>query len=158
MAGAVPPADRGRRPESTTGFRHEVELRVAPGDYSVARLAHDAPIPSWARGRFASVTRTPDELSIVVPSSAMPAAEAVEVEAGWRLLAVSGPLDFGQIGILASLAAPLASASVPLLAISTYATDYLLVRSSDLARAVAALEEAGHVVAPGKTSAGAGAP
>jgi hypothetical protein len=71
------------------------------------------------------------------------------VEAGWRALAVQGPLDFGLTGILAALAAPLAAARISIFAVSTYDTDYVLVRDRDLERAVLALREAGHSVSDG---------
>ena len=76
-----------------------------------------------------------------------PAADApagATVERGWRALGVLGPLDFGLTGILASIAAPLAAAGVSIFAISTYDTDYVLVRETALATAVDALRAAGH--------------
>ena len=68
------------------------------------------------------------------------------MEPGWRALAVAGPLDFGLTGILASLASPLAAAGVSIFAISTYDTDYVLVREQALAVAIDALRAAGHDV------------
>lgn len=93
---------------------------------------------------FFAVTRTPGELSVVLPEAAVEA--GWRAEKGWRCLAVAGPLDFALTGVLASLASPLAAAGVSLFAVSTYDTDYLLVREEDLARAVAALRNAGHRV------------
>lgn len=88
-----------------------------------------------------SVTRTPRELSIVCRESrGLPGL----VETGWRCLMVSEDLTFDQVGILASLAQPLADAQVSLFAISTYDTDYLLVKEEKLETATAALEAAGH--------------
>ena len=74
----------------------------------------------------------------------MPA--GVRREDGFRCLAVRGPFAFDVVGVLASLAAPLARAQIPILAISTFDTDYLFVRQTHLARAVRALRRAGHVV------------
>jgi enamine deaminase RidA (YjgF/YER057c/UK114 family) len=76
----------------------------------------------------------------------------VPLEPGWRALSVAGPLDLGLTGVLASLAAPLAEAGVPLLAIGTHDTDHLLVKAADLDRALAALAAAGHEV-PGRVAA-----
>src|SRR5206468_8549222 len=87
---------------------------------------------------FVSVTRTPDELSIVCPDEAVP--PDVEVESGWRALKVPGPIPFDQVGVLAALATPLAAAGISTFAVSTYDTDYVLVREPDLERALAALE------------------
>lgn len=70
--------------------------------------------------------------------------EGVSHETGWRCLKVSGPLDFGLTGILASLAAPLAAAKIPIFAISTFDTDYVMVKAEHLARALEVLRAAGH--------------
>jgi hypothetical protein len=91
-----------------------------------------------------SITRSPDELSIVCLEGRVP--QTVSCERGWRCLEVVGPFTFETIGVLASLASPLASAGVPILCISTYDTDYLLVRERDLPRAVEALRAAGHAL------------
>jgi len=115
-----------------------VRLRVLPGELVVARLAPDAPLPP----AFFSATRTDAELSVVcAPQEVPPGAPA---EPGWRALEVAGPLDFGLTGVLASIAVPLAEAGVSIFAVSTYDTDYILVR--DLEAAVSALREAGHDV------------
>lgn len=91
-----------------------------------------------------SVTRTPDELSVVIAESAVP--PEVRAEREWRALKVAGLLDFGLVGVLASLTAPLASAGVSVFVLSTFDTDYLLVRDPDLPRAVAVLRDAGFTI------------
>jgi hypothetical protein len=93
---------------------------------------------------FLSITRTREELSIVCESSQVPA--EIPAERGWRCMQVGGPLDFSLVGVLASLAEPLARAGIPIFAISTFDTDYILVRSTQIEAAIAALELAGHVV------------
>jgi hypothetical protein len=123
-----------------------VTLDLLSGSYAICRLSPDATVPSWAlHGAFASATRTRDELSIVSASADVP--PDVQAQRGYRGLAVRGPLDFNLVGVLASLAGPLAAASVSIFAVSTFDTDYLFVRESDLDRAVAALRHAGHTVA-----------
>lgn len=113
---------------------------------SVCRLAPDSPLPGWIAGPgFVSVTRTGDELSIVVPEDRVPA--DIPAVGPWRALKVVGPLDFALTGILAALTAPLADADISLLAIATYDTDYLLVREETLSAAITALTAAGHRVA-----------
>lgn len=67
-------------------------------------------------------------------------------EAGWRVFKVAGPLDFALTGILASIADPLAQAGVSIFAISTYNTDYLMVKEQKLDVALRALKQAGHTV------------
>jgi len=125
-----------------------MHLRVQAGSFAICRLAPDARVPSWAtRGHFSSVTRTPEELSIVCETRALPL--EVGGERGWRALMVEGPLEFGLTGILAGLAGTLAASAVSIFNISTYDTDYLFVRDADLARAIAALRAADHRVSEG---------
>ena len=132
----------------TAGGRAAVRrlrLSVRPGRFAVVRLAARASVPKWASsGRFHSITRTGKELSIVCPEGRVPA--GVRREVGFRCLEVEGPFEFDAVGVLASLTAPLARARVPILAISTFDTDYLLVRDIHFADATRALERAGHVV------------
>jgi hypothetical protein len=148
-----------------------VRLRRVDGRFAVVRLPAHAEPPAWAvftRGLF-SVTRTSDELSLVVDEAAVPhrsaappeqapprvepsdagtdaAARAapMRVEAGWAAIRVEGTLPFGLTGILAGLTKPLAAAGVGVFALSTYDTDYLLVKEDDFSAAVQALREAGH--------------
>jgi len=116
------------------------ELRVLPGRYAICRLAPDAAVPA----SFFSATRTEDELSIVCLDAQAP--EDAKTESGWRALQVIGPLEFSLTGILAAIAAPLAAAGVSIFAISTFDTDYVLVKEENLAKAWAALRAAGHRV------------
>lgn len=112
---------------------------------AVCRLDPQAPLPPEpAPGVFYSVTRTPAELSIICPATAAPAEG--QCESGWRAFKLEGPLDFSMVGILAGLAAPLAQAQIPLLAVGTYLTDYLLVKEIHLEAAVAALTAAGYSI------------
>lgn len=83
---------------------------------------------------------------MVCPEPVVP--EGVRSRPGWRCLVVDGPLEFEETGILASLAAPLAEAGISIFALSTWDTDYLLVPAADLAPALAALDAAGHRLAP----------
>lgn len=128
----------------------KLELTLLHERFAISRLAADAAIPEWAtQGPFFSVTRTGDELSIVTELSRVPV--GVPSQAGWRVLKVHGPFVLSEIGVLASLASPLAEARVSLFAISTFDTDYLLVASETLSAATAALERAGHIIHRSKT-------
>ncbi len=114
---------------------------------AVCRLGAGAEVPAWVgldTPGPVSVTRTADELSLVLPQDRVP--DGVAAERGWRAMAVRGPLDFSLVGILAALTAPLARVEVPVFALSTHDTDWLLVREPDLATAIAALDAAGHRV------------
>jgi uncharacterized protein len=113
--------------------------------YAVVRLGpHDA-IPEWALGatEFVSITRTADELSIVCPEAVVASSECVE--RGWRVIKLHGPYPFDQVGVLSSFASPLAQHAVSIFALSTFDTDYLLVKASHLERAVAVLQASGHL-------------
>ena len=120
-------------------------LTLMPERLAICHLAAGADLPAWAFGPgFFSVTRTADELSIVTGQDAPP--PGVLHEPDWRCLKLEGQFDFAVTGILASLATPLADAGVGIFAISTYNTDYILVKQDDLAQAVAALQATGHMV------------
>lgn len=121
-----------------------MQLLVLPGTFAICRLAPDEPIPNWATGEFVSVTRTTDELSIVCDDDHVPADAAAE--RCWRCLRVAGTLDFSETGVLASLSEPLAVAGVSIFVVSTFDTDYLLVRENSLSDAIVAFQKAGHAV------------
>ena len=134
------------RPEdSPYHFLLSLTLQLLPGEFAVCRLPPDAPVPAWAgSGAFSSVTRTTDELSLICPAAQVPA--GVKHEAGWRLLKFVGPFAFTETGILAAVLGPLATAKISVLATATYDTDYVFVKTSQLAPAIRALEAAGHTV------------
>jgi hypothetical protein len=119
-----------------------------PERYAVCRLAPNAPLPapSTPAGTEAlwSVTRTAEEVSLVLPEQEVQ--PGWQAETDWRCFKVQGPIDFGMTGVLAAIAGPLAEAGVSLFVVSTYDTDYVLVREADADRAGAALRAAGHTL------------
>ena len=120
-------------------------LTILPDSLAVCRLSPAEDVPEWALiGEFVSITHTDDELSIVCAEENVPS--DVKADRGWQALKVEGPLDLALTGILASLANPLAEAQINLFAVSTFDTDYLLVKGYNLARACEVLQQAGHVV------------
>jgi len=120
-------------------------LTTIPETLTVCRLVPDADLPAWAMaGAFWSITRTPDELSIVVGKECVPA--GIRTEGAWRALKIAGPIPLSAVGVLASIAEPLAQGGINLFAISTFDTDYVLVASDRLEDARRALANAGHVV------------
>jgi uncharacterized protein len=124
-----------------------LRLRVLPGALAIARLDGAAPLPDWAlaaRGPLWAAVRTEAELSIVCAADAVP--PGARAQRGRRALEVAGPLDLALTGVLATLAVPLAEAGVPIFAVATYDTDYVLVGDDRLADALAALRGAGHRV------------
>ncbi len=122
----------------------KLTLDLLPDQLAVCRLPADSQWPEAPAGAFAAVTRTSDEMSVVCVESDAPA--AARVETGWRALRVRGLLAFEAVGVIASLSTPLASAGVPIFVISTFNTDYLLVKTRDLGTALAALRSGGHQV------------
>lgn len=121
-------------------------LEVLPDTLAICRLPADAAVPPWATGQaaFLTVTRTSDELSITAVQSAVPA--GTRCERDYRALRVRGTLPPDLVGILLSIAEPLARAGLAIFAISTYDTDYVLVKARDLPAALEALRAAGHDV------------
>ena len=120
-------------------------VTLLPDTLAICRLEPDAAVPDWgASGSFYSITRTPDEVSIVCEQSAVPA--DVRSEREWRCFKLAGPIPFTTVGVLAALVAPLADAGISVFAVSTFDTDYLLVKEADFSEAVAALRAAGHLV------------
>lgn len=142
--------DAAVTPTPEPGGSAKPSLSLRPGSYAICRLPADAAVPSWATGGATwSVTRTPDELSIVCDEERVPAdpPPTLRCVRGWRMLSVAGPLDFALTGVLAGLTRPLADAGVSVFSVSTYDTDHLLVRAEHLQAAVAALRGAGYEVA-----------
>lgn len=121
-----------------------MQLSLVPGSFAVCRLAPQDEIPAWVvrKGNLLSITYTADELSIVCPAACVPA--NVKAERGWAALKVAGPLDFALVGIMSALAVPLAQAGISIFAVSTFDTDYLLLKEQQLAQACQVLEVAGH--------------
>ncbi|NLU32565.1 MAG: ACT domain-containing protein [Clostridiaceae bacterium] len=118
-------------------------LSVLPDELSICRLPSDSPVPDWAwNGDFCSVTRTCSELSIVAVSRFIPG--DVARESSFRAIKVEGTLNFSLVGILAEISTVLAREGISIFAVSTYDTDYILVRDRDLEQAAAALRKAGH--------------
>jgi hypothetical protein len=114
-----------------------------PGSFAICRLPSNALIPKLpAKTLFTSITRTPDELSIVCPADHAP--RNAKCEAPWTCFKLQGPFPFSQTGILASFIAPLAADGVPIFAVSTFDTDYVLVKEELAPKALKSLLAAGH--------------
>ena len=123
-----------------------LSLQVLHARFAIVRLPANAGLPWWAANseEFLSFTRTDGETSVVCEARRVP--DGVRAEVGFRALRVEGTLSFEATGVLAALANPLATAGVPIFVISTFDTDYLLVRETAISKAVDALREAGHSV------------
>jgi hypothetical protein len=126
--------------------RPRLPLVVLNPVLAVCQLPAAAPIPAWADqpSPFLTLSRTGEELSVVAVQANVPA--DVQCERDYRALRVRGPLPLNLVGILASMAGPLAEAGLSIFAISTYDTDYVLVKSGILDSAMAVLRSAGHQI------------
>ena len=113
-------------------------MKLLEEKYGVCRLDKTELIPEWAQNSdFFAITRTADELSIVCTEDSIP--NNIKCEKDWRILKVEGPLDFSLIGILASISTILAQNGISIFAISTYDTDYILVKNKDIDKAIESL-------------------
>lgn len=120
-------------------------MKLLEEQLAVFSLDAAAEIPGWATaGLLFSVTRTADELSVVCPEGHVPV--GVRCEKGWRVFELEGPFEFSEVGILSAVAAPLAEAGVGIFAVSTFDTDYVLVKEERAGLAADALQRQGHEV------------
>ncbi|HHW00782.1 MAG TPA: ACT domain-containing protein [Clostridiaceae bacterium] len=120
-------------------------MKLLKGKYGVCRLDKTDLIPEWAQNSdFISITRTLDELSIVCAEESIPG--HVKCEKDWRILKIEGPLDFSLIGILAKISTILSEKRISIFAVSTYDTDYILVKNKDIDSAIAALVNEGNEI------------
>lgn len=122
-----------------------MKLTILDHTFSIVKFPPTEAIPPWATtSDMFSITRTNEELSIVCPTECLPSNEEIkEAENDWKCIKVEGILDFGLTGILASLANPLAENNISIFAISTFNTDYLLVKSHSIGKAKEVLENEG---------------
>ncbi len=131
---------------TAANHEHRLKFRQLPGPYVIVRLAADAPVPDWAtRGDFTSITRTADELSIVCPADNVP--PDVDSPHRWICLKLEGPFPFELTGVLLSFIEPLSKNGVPIFAISTFDTDYVLLQEDHMGNVMDILREAGHQLA-----------
>ena len=119
-------------------------LNLLPTTLAVCRLEADAPIPDWATGTFVSITRTTEELSIVCDQERVP--QDVKTERDWRCMRVAGPLDFSMVGVIAPLTGVLAAANISVFVVSSFDTDFVMVREADVEKAMDVLRQEGHEV------------
>jgi hypothetical protein len=126
-----------------------VELHTLPGDYVIARLRATAAVPrelldASPGDGYVSVTRTPQELSIVCRAEHAPA--GAEIDGPWSALYAGGPIPFGLTGVVTSLVAPLSAAGCPVFVVSTFDGDILMVPSAEMEGARVLLAQAGHTL------------
>ena len=136
----------GERSKGNSMRKDKPRLSLLPDTFAIFRLDPNADIPTWAlSGEFVSITRTTEELSVVCRQENVP--DGIRCETDYVCLKVEGPFDFNSTGILGSLTTVLAQAAISVFAVSTFHTDYLLVKENKMEGAIQALSKAGHHVA-----------
>jgi hypothetical protein len=122
-------------------------LELMPQTFAIFQLGPTESVPEWVQGEFVSVTRTTDELSIVCeqPESnkVQDISSLIKTDADWRCFRVKGQLDFSLVGIIAEITETLAAANVPVFVISTFNTDFVLVKAETLDMTIKSLRSAG---------------
>ncbi len=126
---------------------YSLNLEILEGTYCVCKGLSTHDISNIQEmSDFFSLTKTCDELSVVCSQMAVPNNVQAECERDWKIFKVMGPLDFSLVGILANLSALLTAASISIFVISTFDTDYILIKEVNLDQAVTALEKGGHTI------------
>jgi uncharacterized protein len=125
------------------GLMKTLKFVILNGTYCIHRLEKGATLPkSLFTSPFYSISQSEDELSVVAPIAVK--LEAQKTDIGWSVMKVAGPLEFSETGILAGISTTLAEAGISIFAISTFDTDYILVKDPQLRAAREALIAAGH--------------
>ncbi|MBC6308584.1 ACT domain-containing protein [Listeria sp. FSL L7-1582] len=121
-----------------------MKLKLDKTNYTIAKFRPDFPVPTWFQtdhSQFKSITYTAEECSIIMPTESLDTAES-----DWFLLKIEGILDFSLTGILHKIATPLAEKEISIFAVSTYNTDYILMKQANLDLAITTLTTAGHQI------------
>jgi hypothetical protein len=125
--------------------KRQLKLSLLNETYGICAFESDAPIPDWAvAASLCSITRTEKELTVVCSQKIIPA--DIKHDCDWKCFRIDGSFDLNQIGVISSLAAPLAQAGISIFVISSYDTDYILVKDEKVEQAVAMLNDNGHSI------------
>ena len=119
-----------------------MNFEVFPNKFSVCKLIPGTPIPEG----ICFFARTDAETSLVCETASLPSG-ILEIENNWRMFRVAGSMVFSLVGILSRITSLLAEAEIPVFCISTYDTDYVMVKSENLQKALQILSENGHEIA-----------
>ncbi len=122
----------------------KLDLVILKKKFAICQLSPKDSIPDpTTLGDFWSITKTDEEISIIIPENLIPASNC-KSEKGWRAIKIMGPLYFSLTGIIASISTALAKAGISIFAVSTYNTDYILVKEKNLEQSKEVLEKNGH--------------
>ena len=123
----------------------KLQLTLLNEIFGICRYENSIPIPDWAATTMmCSVTRTKKELTIVCPKMIIPAES--DCDCNWRCFRIDGGFDLDEIGVIASVSVPLAEAGISIYVVSTYDTDYFLVKDIAAEKAFAVLKDSGHKI------------
>ena len=123
--------------------QRQLQLSLLKDKYGICTLPNTATIPDWAlKQSLASITRTEKELSIVCRREILPS--QYQSDLNWRCFKIDGSFDLNQIGVISSIASPLADAGISIYVISTYDTDYFLIQEQNLEQTISTLADIGH--------------
>ena len=126
--------------------QRQLKISLLKDKYGICTLPNDAPIPDWVSNEsLASITRTDKELTIVCRQDIIPS--ELKSDLNWRCFKIDGSFDLNQIGVISSISSPLADAGISIYVISTYDTDYFLVKEDNLEQTISTLSNSGHSIA-----------
>ncbi len=125
--------------------KNDIILKLIDGTFGVCRLNPADEIPHWAKNdKFYSISKTGEELSIVCAQEDI--SEGVTSELGWKILKIEGVLDFSLIGIIAKISSILADSGISIFVVSTFNTDYILIKEENISKAISVLREVKYTV------------
>ncbi|MGD0754514.1 MAG: ACT domain-containing protein [Bacteroidales bacterium] len=123
-----------------------MNFTVLRGKYSIYKFKYQSVLPDWIYSSdFYSVTKTKDELSVIALQTEL-ISEDIVCSNDWKIFKIEGSLDFSLVGIIADISAILKEKKIPIFTISTYETDYILVKQKDLSAGMKALRDKGHLI------------
>jgi hypothetical protein len=125
--------------------QRQLNLSLLKDKYTICTLPKDAKIPDWVLTEsLASITRTDKELTIVCKQDIIPS--ELQTDLNWRCFKIDGSFDLNQTGVISSISSPLADAGISIYVISTYDTDYFLVKDDNLQQTISTLSNSGHSI------------
>ena len=119
-----------------------IEIEIIEGVFSISQIPSFSDVPD---GEFVFAAKTDSEISLVCLEDSVPAS-ACRTDGGWNMFRISGQLDFSLVGILAKITSVLAGSEIPVFAVSTYDTDYILIRKDKFKAALDRLSDAGYLI------------
>jgi hypothetical protein len=123
-----------------------MKLIVLPEKYSIYKFKTDCSLPDWIySSEFYSITKTKDELSVVAAHTDS-VSETISYNTDWRILKIIGPMDLDMIGVIADISNILKEQKISIFTISTFDTDYILVKQKNLSDTILALSEKNHII------------